>query len=126
MGRVELVGDILLSRPEAAQPPRKLRYRPESNIGSQTTCSVIADDIADDRRRTTVHQLLSGFGKWTQYALFECFLTGKELVLFQSKPAHHLVAQQDRVRFSPVYARCPGKVETVGGPLPAEERVFVL
>ena len=33
----------------------------------ETTCYVIAYDILDDRRRTKVHQILMGFGKWTQY-----------------------------------------------------------
>src|SRR5436305_8452575 len=43
----------------------------------ETTCYVIAYDIADDRRRTKVHQILMGCGKWTQYSLFECFLAAK-------------------------------------------------
>ena len=101
-----------------------MRNRAESS--SQKTCYVIAYDIPDDRRRTKVHQVLSGFGKWTQFSLFECFLTGKELVLLQSKLAQHLVAKQDSVRFYPLCASCLSKVETIGGPLPAEELVFVL
>jgi hypothetical protein len=36
----------------------------------QTTCYVIAYDIPDDRRRTKIHQILMGFGKWTQYSLY--------------------------------------------------------
>lgn len=58
---------------------------------SQTTCYVIAYDIPDDRRRTKVHKILSGFGTWTQYSLFECFLSKKELVLLKAKLAKHLV-----------------------------------
>ena len=46
---------------------------------SETSCYVIAYDIPDDRRRTKVHQILMGFGKWTQYSLFECFLSKTEL-----------------------------------------------
>src|SRR2546428_9392739 len=89
----------------------------------QTMCYVIAYDIANDRRRTKIHLILSGYGKWTQYSLFECFLTGKELVLLQSKLAQHLVAQEDSVRFYPLCASCLSKVETIGGPLPTEELV---
>lgn len=51
--------------------------RTKAKVNSQTTCYVIAYDIPDDKRRTKVHKLLSGFGKWTQYSLFECFLTKK-------------------------------------------------
>jgi CRISPR-associated protein Cas2 len=87
---------------------------------------VIAYDIPDDRRRTKVHQILLGFGKWTQYSLFECFLSGKELVLLQAKLAEHLEAREDSVRFYPLCATCVQKVETIGGPPPAEELVYIV
>jgi CRISPR-associated protein Cas2 len=99
------------------------RRRQEDN---QTTCYVIAYDIPDDRRRTKVHQILLGFGKWTQYSLFECFLSRKELVVLRSKLADHLVEQQDSVRFYPLCASCVKRVETVGGPPPEEELLFVV
>ncbi len=73
-----------------------------------------------------MHKLLLGFGKWTQYSLFECFLTKKELVLLRSKLAEHLEAARDSVRFYPLCASCLDKVETVGGPLPAEDLLFVV
>jgi len=81
----------------------------------QTTCYVIAYDIPDDRRRTKVHKILSGFGTWTQYSLFECFLSKKELVLLQ-----------DSVRFYPLCANCLEKVETVGGSPPTEDALFIV
>ncbi len=92
----------------------------------QTTCYVIAYDIPDDRRRTKIHQILMGFGKWTQYSLFECFLSRKELVLLRSKLAEYLVEQQDSVRFYPMCANCMKRVETVGGPPPVKELLFVV
>ena len=92
----------------------------------ETTCYVIAYDIPDDRRRTKAHQILMGFGKWTQYSLFECFLSRKELVLLQSKLVEHLVAKEDSVRFYPLCANCVEKVETVGGSPPAEAVLFVV
>ena len=51
--------------------------RKKAKIGRQTTCYVIAYDIPDDKRRTKVHKILLGYGKWTQYSLFECFLNGQ-------------------------------------------------
>src|SRR2546426_9793079 len=92
---------------------------------SQTTCYIIAYDIPDDRRRTKVHKILTGFGNWTQYSLFECFMTRKQLVLLRSKLAEHLEARQDSVRFYPLCASCVDKVETIGGPPPTEELLFV-
>src|SRR5947209_2979134 len=74
-----------------------MRNKAKTSSGSQTTCYVIAYDIPDDKRRTKVHKILLGFGKWTQYSLFECFLSRKELVLLRSKLAEHLVEKQDSV-----------------------------
>ena len=78
------------------------------------------------QRRTKVHHILMGFGKWTQYSLFECFLSRKELLLLQVQLADHLVAREDSVRFYPLCANCVEKVETIGGPPPAETVVFVV
>lgn len=93
---------------------------------SQTTCYIIAYDIPDDRRRTKIHKILSGFGTWTQYSLFECFLTKKELILLKSKLAKHIEDGGDSVRFYPLCAACLGKVETVGGPPPTEDTLYIV
>ena len=100
--------------------------RAKSTSHRQITCYVIAYDIPDDRRRTKVHKLLLGFGKWTQYSLFECFLTRKQLVLLRSKLAEHLDTKQDSVRFYPLCANCVSQVETVGGPPPADEVLYIV
>ena len=93
---------------------------------SLITCYVIAYDIPDDKRRTKIHKVLLGFGKWTQYSLFECFLSRKDLILLRAKLAEHLVARGDSVRFYPLCASCVSKVETVGGPLPSDDHLFVV
>ena len=98
----------------------------KSAINNQTMCYVVAYDIPNDKRRTKVHKILLGHGKWTQYSLFECFLTRKDMVLLQAKLAQHLIAEQDSVRFYPLCANCVSKVETVGGPPPAEDVLFVI
>jgi len=100
--------------------------RSQAGTSSQITCYVIAYDIPNDKRRTKVHKILRGYGKWTQYSLFECFLTKKQLVLLCSRLTEHLVAQEDSVRFYPLCATCVSKVETVGGPPPADEILFLI
>jgi CRISPR-associated protein Cas2 len=97
-----------------------------TRTSNQITCYVIAYDIPDDKRRTKVHKILLGHGKWTQYSLFECFLTRKQLLLLRSKLEEHLVAREDSVRFYPLCANCVSKVETVGGPPPADAVLFVV
>src|SRR5436305_10906311 len=100
--------------------------RSQTRASNQTTCYVIAYDIPDDKRRKKVHKILLGHGKWTQYSLFECFLTRKDLILLQAKLEEHLIAKEDSVRFYPLCAACVSKVETVGGAPPADEILFLV
>lgn len=92
----------------------------------ETTCYVVAYDIPDDRRRSRVHKILSGFGTWTQYSLFECFLSKKELILLRAKLARYLDQGQDSVRFYPLCVSCLDNVETVGGNPPTEDILFLV
>lgn len=87
---------------------------------------VIAYDITNDRRRTRVHKALCGFGEWTQFSLFECYLTDKELLLLREKVDALLNAEEDSIRFYPLCAACTAKVQTVGSPKPQERDVFVV
>jgi CRISPR-associated protein Cas2 len=98
----------------------------QTRASNQNTCYVIAYDIPHDKRRTKVHKILLGHGKWTQYSLFECFLSRKQLLLLQAKLIEHLVAEEDSVRFYPLCANCVSKVETVGGPLPTDETFLLV
>jgi CRISPR-associated protein Cas2 len=77
------------------------------------------------KRRNKVHKILSGFGAWTQYSLFELFLTDKEYILLQEKLEKVLDAEKDSVRFYPLCAACLKQVETVGSELPKEPKVFI-
>jgi CRISPR-associated protein Cas2 len=90
------------------------------------TLYVIAYDISSDRRRTKVHKTLCGFGAWTQYSLFECHLSAKEMLALRGKLDKILDPEADSVRFYPLCAGCMDKVETVGSDKPAEETVFIV
>lgn len=87
---------------------------------------VIAYDIPNDRRRTRVHKTLSGFGRWTQYSLFECYLSSKELVALRGKLDRLLKPAEDSVRFYYICAACVARVDTIGSQKPAEETVFLV
>ncbi len=95
-------------------------------MGQERRLYVVAYDIPSDRRRTKVHKVLSGFGQWTQYSLFELFLNDKELVLLQQKLEKLLNPKQDSVRFYPLCAACLKQVETVGSQPPEEPKLFVI
>lgn len=92
----------------------------------ETSFYVIAYDIPSDRRRTRVHKTLRGFAKWTQYSLFEAFLTDKQLVELQGRLEKHLDPNEDSVRFYPLCRDCLRHVETVGSTQPEEEKVFIV
>jgi CRISPR-associated protein Cas2 len=92
----------------------------------ETTLYVVAYDIPSDRRRTKVHKALCGFGEWTQYSLFECHLTDKQLVSLRGKLDKLLRPEEDSVRFYHICAACVNKTETVGSEKPAEKRVFIV
>lgn len=87
---------------------------------------LIAYDISSDRRRTKVHKILCGFGEWTQYSLFECFLDEKQYILLRHRLDAVLDKQMDNVRFYPLCANCQAKVETVGSKQPEEATLFLL
>ncbi len=87
---------------------------------------VVAYDIPDDRRSTRVHKILSGFGQWSQYSLFECHLTRKQLVQLQDKLERHLKPEEDSVRFYYICESCVAKADTVGGAPPQEEQLYLV
>lgn len=95
-------------------------------MSADTTFYVVAYDIPNDRRRTKVHKILSGFGRWTQFSLFECYLTEKERLTLQARLDEVLDEAQDRVRFYSLCQACQKKVETVGMEQPAEDRVYIV
>jgi CRISPR-associated protein Cas2 len=91
-----------------------------------TTLYIIAYDISTDKRRTKVHKLLCGYGRWTQYSLFECWLTKGQLLELQAKLAKHLQPEHDSVRCYPLCSPCQDKVITVGSPRPHDPVTVIL
>jgi CRISPR-associated protein Cas2 len=92
---------------------------------TQKMLFVIAYDVPNDKRRTKVHKVLSGFGKWTQYSLFECFLTERELVSLRARLYDVIQITDDSVRIYPLCNACVGQVETIGGDAPSDPIAFV-
>lgn len=93
---------------------------------ADTTLYLIAYDIASNRRRTKLHKLLCGFGKWTQYSFFECFLTEKERILLSHRIEQLIDAKQDNVRIYHVCSPCQEKADTYGSIRPKEDTIYLL
>jgi len=87
---------------------------------------IVAYDISSDRRRTKVHKTLSGFGRWSQYSLFECYLSEKEYLQLRARLDKILEESSDSVRFYPLCGSCEAKIETVGSPPPSKPDLFLV
>ncbi|MCZ7672351.1 MAG: CRISPR-associated endonuclease Cas2 [Chloroflexi bacterium] len=87
---------------------------------------LIAYDIPNDKRRTKIHKTLCGFGTWTQYSIFECFLNEKELITLQHRLRNILNEKEDNIRIYPLCAACQAKTETIGSSPPAEDTLYLL
>jgi len=87
---------------------------------------VIAYDIPSDKRRTKVHKALCGFGAWTQFSLFECFLNPRELVSLRARLAELLEPDEDSVRIYPLCEICKNAVKTIGSQPPEEKLTYIL
>lgn len=92
----------------------------------ERTLYVVAYDIGDDRRRNRVHKALCSFGKWTQYSVFECHLSERELIAMREKAMRLLKPEEDSLRIYPLCKACREKVETIGSDKPSEERVWIV
>lgn len=91
-----------------------------------STLYLIAYDISNNKRRTKIHKTLSGFGEWTQYSFFECFLDDKELILLEHHLRTILNEQEDNLRIYHICASCQPKTQTIGSSPPAEKHVYLL
>ena len=87
---------------------------------------VVSYDIPDDRRRTKVHKLLSGYGEWQQFSLFECFLTTKQYLQLEDGLRVIADPRQDRVRIYRLCSACLGRLCTIGQELPVERTTFII
>lgn len=92
----------------------------------KTTLTIITYDLSDDKRRTKLHKLLKGYGQWTQYSVFECFLTDKEWVRLRHELDDLCDDTEDSVRIYRVCGTCRESVETIGGSKPVEPSVFLI
>lgn len=82
---------------------------------------VIAYDIAAERRRRRVRELLAGYGLREQKSVVECDLEGEQLGALLAKVISLLrVTQGDRLAVYPLCAACEVKAKRWGADLRSE------
>lgn len=46
---------------------------------------VVTYDISEDKRRTQIHKILSSYGQWMQFSVFECRLSPTEYTKLRNR-----------------------------------------
>ena len=88
---------------------------------------VVSYDIPHDGRRQRVHTLLTGFGRWVQYSVFECFLDRKQRLIMEARLLEEIQQREDTIRIYSLCGACLPKVEILGqGELPQNEQIYLL
>ena len=86
----------------------------------------LPDSKAANKRRNRLHKMLSGYGKWTQYSVFECFLTTIQFVKLQQKIEKLIKPKEDSVRIYVLDAGSLKRTITYGSEEPRQEQAIVL
>lgn len=86
----------------------------------------LPDTKAANKRRNRLHKLLSGYGTWTQYSVFECFLTAVQFAKLQTQVEKLINPNEDSVRIYVLDANAIRRTITYGSEKPRQEQPIVL
>ncbi len=86
----------------------------------------LPDTKPANKRRTRLHKLLSGYGKWTQYSVFECFLTPMQFAKLQTQLEVLIKPSEDSIRIYILDAGAVKRTMTYGSDQPRQEGAIVL
>lgn len=86
----------------------------------------LPDDQAANKRRNRLHKLLSGYGQWTQYSVFECFLTATQFARLQVQLERLIKPETDSVRLYILDAGAVKRTLTYGSEKPRQSEVIIL
>ncbi|HEY9605416.1 MAG TPA: CRISPR-associated endonuclease Cas2 [Allocoleopsis sp.] len=86
----------------------------------------LPDTKAANKRRTRLHKMLSGYGKWTQYSVFECFLTAVKFAKLQTQLEKLIKPAEDSVRIYVLDAGALKRTIAYGSEKPREDESIIL
>lgn len=99
----------------------------EPRTGEKATLYIVSYDVPDDRRRARIHSVLTSFGVWVQYSVFECFLDRKQRILLETRLQKEVHQREDTIRIYGLCGACWPRVEVLGqGKPPQEDTVYLL
>ena len=86
----------------------------------------LPDNKAANKRRTRLHKMLSGYGKWTQYSVFECFLTAVQFAKLQAQLEKLIKPSEDSIRIYVLDAGAIKRTVTYGSEKPRQIEAIIL
>ena len=86
----------------------------------------LPDSKAANKRRNRLHKLLSGYGQWTQYSVFECFLDAVQFAKLQTEIETLIKPAEDSVRVYVLDAGAVKKCLTYGSQQPRQTSAIIL
>lgn len=99
-------------------------------MSSQTLFYLVIYDLpnnkAANKRRKRLHDMLCGYGTWTQYSVFECFLTGIKFAKLKVKIEELIKPAEDSVRIYVLDAGAVRKTIAYGGKKPRQDETIIL
>lgn len=81
---------------------------------------------AANKRRTRLHKMLSGYGQWTQYSVFECFLTAIQFAKLQTQLETLIKPDEDSIRIYVLDAGAVKRTVTYGSDKPRQDTAIIL
>lgn len=86
----------------------------------------LPDTKAANKRRKRLHKMLSGYGKWTQYSVFECFLTAVQFTKLQQQIEKLIKPPEDSVRIYVLDAGAVKRTIAYGSEKPRHDEAIIL
>ncbi len=86
----------------------------------------VPDSKAGNKRRNRLHKLLSGYGKWTQYSVFELFLTAVQWAKLKIQIEKVIKPSEDSVRIYVLDAGAVKRTIVYGSEKPRQDLLIVI
>lgn len=79
-----------------------------------------------NKRRQRLYDLLCGYGKWTQFSVFECFLSAVQWAKLQSHLEKVIKSDEDSIRIYILDANSLKRTITYGSDKPRQETILLI
>ncbi len=86
----------------------------------------LPDNKAANKRRSKLHKILTGYGTWKQYSVFECFLNAVLFAKMQVQVENLIKPAEDSVCIYVLDAGSVRKTITYGAEKPRQQDTIIL